>query len=337
MQIGSLFWQSRALYVAAKLDIASVLGDQQLSADMIASSISVDEDGLFRLMRMLVAIGVFAEVSPRVFANNALSDCLREGHKNDVRAMVLMHNSPEMSSPWFQTLEAGIRTGRVPFHLAHGADLFEYMSDHADFDRLFAQAMDRVEALAGTDVIADAFDWSQFDRVIDIGGSKGAKALAILNKHPHLSALVIDRPQVVAEAIAYWGDKLDENLRSRIQFGSRDIREQVPQAQSGKDIYMLNAVLHGLGDKECASVLTNVRDACGQTNARIMINEIILPETGADLPGASFDMQMYIGTQGRERTRAEFGALFELSGLVWIEEIRTRSFASVMLLAVNPA
>ncbi len=40
MQIGSAFWQSRALYVAARLDIATVLGDQQLTAEKIAAQVS---------------------------------------------------------------------------------------------------------------------------------------------------------------------------------------------------------------------------------------------------------------------------------------------------------
>ena len=37
MQIGSAFWQSRALYVAARLDVATRLGDRHLTADEIAA------------------------------------------------------------------------------------------------------------------------------------------------------------------------------------------------------------------------------------------------------------------------------------------------------------
>ena len=56
---------------------------------------------------MLAAMGIFEEVSPRVFRNNKLSDCLREGNPQNVRAMILMHNSPEMSRPWYEQLEQG--------------------------------------------------------------------------------------------------------------------------------------------------------------------------------------------------------------------------------------
>lgn len=106
LQIGSLFWQSRTLYLAARLDIASLLADRNLSIQNLAESLAVDPDALYRLMRMLVAMGVFREDSPGKFANNKLSNCLREDSEENVRSMVLMHNSPEMSRPWFEELEA---------------------------------------------------------------------------------------------------------------------------------------------------------------------------------------------------------------------------------------
>jgi hypothetical protein len=39
----------------------------------------------------------------------------------------------------------------------------------------------------------------RFERIIDVGGTRGTKSLAILKHHPNLTALVIDRPQVVKE------------------------------------------------------------------------------------------------------------------------------------------
>lgn len=178
VQIGSAFWQSRALHVAAQLDLATVLGDERLTADEIATRVSAHPDAIYRLLRMLTAIGVFEEVSPRVFGNNALSAYLREDNPKNVRAMILMHNSQEMSRPWYEQLEKAVRSGDVPFQLTHGQQLYEYMDTHPDFDALFSRPMDSVEALTG-DSFATDFDWGRFDRVIDLGGSKGSKSIAI--------------------------------------------------------------------------------------------------------------------------------------------------------------
>jgi hypothetical protein len=172
MQIGSAFWQSRALYVAARLDIATVLGDDILAADEIAGRVSAHPDATFRLLRMLAAMGVFKEHSPRRFSNNKLSNFLRTDNPRNVRAMTLMHNSEAMSRPWYEQFEQGVRSGGVPFELAHGEPLFGYMDTHAELDALFAAAMDAVETLVG-DSFATDFDWGRFERVIDVGGSKG--------------------------------------------------------------------------------------------------------------------------------------------------------------------
>lgn len=144
MQIGSAFWQSRTLYVAARLDIATMLADETLSAEEIASRIQTKSDATYRLLRLLAAMGIFTEVSPRVFRNNKLSDCLREGNPQNVRAMILMHNSSEMSRPWYEQLEQAVRGGDIPFRLTHGQELFPYLDDHPEFDSLFSRAMDSV-------------------------------------------------------------------------------------------------------------------------------------------------------------------------------------------------
>ena len=123
VQISTSYWQSRVLYVAAKLDIATVLADEELTAEELATRVHAHPDAIYRLLRMLAAMGVFVEVSPHVFRNNKLSNCLREGYPQSVRAMILMHNSPELSQPWFEKLEQGLRDGEVAFSLAHGQDL----------------------------------------------------------------------------------------------------------------------------------------------------------------------------------------------------------------------
>lgn len=334
IQIGSAFWQSRVLYVAASLNIASVLGDGQLAADDIAARIPAQADAVYRLLRMLAAMGVFEEVSPRIFKNNALSAYLRDDHPNTVKAMILMHNSVEMSKPWYQQLEQGIRTGEVPFQVAHGRELYAYMDDHAEFDALFSRAMDSVEALTG-DSFATEFDWGQFDRIIDVGGSKGSKSIAILKRHPHLTALVFDREQVIQAAATYWIDKESPDLLSRLSFQSGDLLDSVPAAKNGKDIYLLSAVLHGLGDEDCIKALRNVAAAGSGTGARIAVMELVVSEAKADISSAACDMQMFMATRGRERTLSEWKSLFDQSGVTLDEQVSLKPIGKILVLSLN--
>jgi len=333
MQIGSAFWQSRALYVATQLDIASVLGDVELDATDIGVRVSAHPDATWRLLRMLAAMGVFEETAPRTFRNNKLSAFLRKDNPKNVRAMILMHNSEAMSRPWFEQLERGVREGEPPFRLAHGQELFAFLDHHADFDALFSQAMDSVEALTG-DAFATDFDWGRFGRIIDVGGSRGAKSLAILKRHPHLTALIVDRAQVIEEAKRYWAAHEMSGVE-RLHFQAGDLLTSVPAAQSDKDVYLLSAVLHGFDDDTCVTALRQLASASAGSGARVVLLEMVLPETHADLAGTSFDMQMFMGTRGRERTLAEWNALFGRSGFALEERVGLRSLGDILVLLPN--
>ncbi len=331
IQIGSAFWQSCALHVAVRLDLASALGDELLSVEVIAARVVAQPDAVCRLLRMLTSIGVFGEVSPRIFQNNTLSAYLREDNPKNVRAMILMHNSVEMSRPWYEQLEQGVRSGDVPFQLSHGSELYPYMDDHAEFDSLFARAMDSVEALTGDSFAAD-FDWGRFNRIIDVGGSKGSKSLAILKRHSHLTALVFDRNQVIQTAAIYWTDKESPALLSRLSYQAGNLLESVPEAKDDKDIYLLSAVLHGMDDENCVKVLRNLTAASAGAGARIAIMEVVVSELNADFSSAAFDMQMFMGTKGRERTLPEWQNLFDQSGWVLEEEVGLQSIGKILVL-----
>jgi hypothetical protein len=331
VQIGSAFWQSCALHAATRLDIATVLGDDTLDADEIAHRVSAQPDATYRLLRMLAALGVFEETAPRRFRNNRLSTCLREDDPHSVRAMILMHNSAAMSRPWYEHLEQGIRGGGVPFELTHDETLVGYMDTHPDFDALFSSAMDSVEALAG-DSFATDFDWGRFARVIDVGGSKGSKALAILKRHPHLKALVTDRAGIIAGARAYWNGREDAALLARMEFQAGDVLEAVPAARDEGDIYLLSAVLHGFDDGAAVRALGTLAAATAGTGARIALLEMVLPEAGADFAAAAFDMQMFMGTGGRERTLEQWQGLFRHGGVVLEEVVSLQSFGKLLVL-----
>jgi len=330
VQIGSAYWQSRALFAAARLDVATALGTASLSAEELASRVGANVDALGRLMRFLAAMGIFKETAAMVFRNNKLSSGLRGDVPQSMRAMILMHNSEAMSRPWFEQLEAGVRSGTPPFRLSHGEDLFDYMDHHADFDRLFSQAMDSVESLAG-DGFATDLDWSRFDRIIDVGGSRGTKALAILRRYPKLSALVVDRPQVVEEARRYWANHHADGV-DRLLFQAGDLLRTIPAATGPKDIYLLSAVLHGFDDATCVRALQKLREAIGSSGAGAAVLEMIVPETGADIASTSIDMQMFVGSRGRERTLTEWQSVIQGSGMTLEEVVRLRSLGSILIL-----
>jgi hypothetical protein len=330
IQMGSAYWQSRALYVAAELGVADALGDGEKSSSELAAELGAQEGHLYRLLRMLASLGVFCESGERRFSNSKLSACLRRDHPQSVRAMILMHNSLEMSRPWFESLGPAIRSGDTPFVLSHGEELFAYMDSHPAFDALFTEAMEAVEGLTGTDYLQD-FDWGRFDRLIDVGGSNGKKSIAILQQQPQLRALVFDRPQVVAGAADYWRSKVTPQLMQRLEFDGGDMLQAIPPAESDNDLYLFVAVFHSMDDETAGQVLANLRTACNGYQPTIVIADMVAAAQNIDPTTASFDMQMLMGTRGRERTLVEWQALLQGSGFELREVVAVRTFARLLV------
>jgi len=330
IQMGSAFWQSRALATAAELGVADTLGDAEMSSAELAAELHLHEDHLYRLLRMLASSGVFEERMERRFLNNRLSACLRRDHPRSVRAIILMHNAPEMSRPWFESFTPAVRSGEVPFVLTHGQELFPYMDNHPQLDALFTEAMEAVEGLTGSDYLRD-FDWSRFDRLIDVGGSNGRKSIAILQQTPQLRALVFDRPPVVADATNYWRDKVSPSLLERIEFRGGDIFEAIPPARSDNDLYLFVAVFHGMGDEEVKRVLGNLKFACGDHRPTLVIADAVARVHKIDPTIASLDLQMLVNTRGRERTLSEWRQLLAATGFDIQEVVDVRAFARFLV------
>lgn len=335
MQIGSLFWQSRALYVATKLGLADVIGDGQKNTKEISEELQLNEDHLYRLMRMLGSMSIFDETSPRVFRNCKTSAFLRADNPKNVRAMILMHNSPEMTKPWMESLEQSMHDGEVPFEKSHGVDFFSYMDQNKAFDLLFSEAMDAVENLTGN-VFLEDFNWGAFDRIIDVGGSKGSKSVSILKLFPKLKAVVFDRPQIIEEANTFWNEKIDDQVLARFDFQAGNMFESLPVSISDNDLYVFFAIFHSLSDEQAKQVLANLKLAIGVNKPYVLIADTVAEETHVNQTVAAFDMQMLIGTRGRERTLGEWKQLLNSCGFEITEVIDIRTFANFIIARPSP-
>lgn len=332
MQIGSLFWQSRALNLTVKLGIADHLSNTEISSKEIADRLNLFEPHLYRLMRFMAALGVFKEASHRNFVHSKLSRSLVKGSPNNVCDMILLHNSIEMTQPWMDALEKSMSSGAVPFAECHGSDMFSYLGEHHKLDNLFSNAMNTVEALTGLEYLQD-FSWGSFSHIFDLGGSKGSKSLSILANHPQLTATIFDRPEVVKDAKLSWKNKVNKDILDRIDYIGGDLfTSPLPAPASDTDAYLLIAVFHLLCDEDAATLIRRICGAMGNINSTIIIADMVLPETGASITEASFDMQMLMGTNGGERTAEQWAQVFKLANVYLLESVSIQSFGKMLVL-----
>jgi hypothetical protein len=213
-------------------------------------------------------------------------------------------------SDWMQdlwhALADTLRTGKTGFELAHGCGSWKYFADHPEARRDFDEAMVN---LCATDAPAFArgVDFSTVKRVCDVGGVRGTLLARVLAQHPHLEGVLFDDPLAVDQArpmFDMWG------VAARVQLVGGDFFVSVP---AGCDIYFLRQVIHDFDDQQATQILSTVRSAM-QPGQRVLIYEMLRPESVSQHPVFSLDLMMMVADRGRERTRAEMQALLTQCG-----------------------
>ena len=81
------FWNSQAVYAAAKLDLGGLLKDGPRNAEELAQATGTHALSLYRMLRMLAASGVFHEDAERRFSLTPVGECLRDDVPGSLRAM----------------------------------------------------------------------------------------------------------------------------------------------------------------------------------------------------------------------------------------------------------
>jgi hypothetical protein len=299
---------TKALGVAAELGVADVLGDARRTAAELAATLRVDADALERLLRYLVGRGIFGRGRDGRYRNNRASSLLRDDGPDSLRPWARFFGAPWHVAIW-NHLDHSVRTGGAAAGEALGSEFWRYLTEvDTDAGRVFDDALEAASRLQ-QDVVAHTYAWPAGSKVCDVGGGTGSLLAAILAANPGCSGVLFDLPVVVAKA----GPVLERaGVAARVEIAGGDFFDAVPE---GCDRYVLEAVVHDWDDDACVRILTRCRDALAP-GGRILVLEQTLPEHDGDDLARALDLEMLVDTgRGRERTRAEFEALFARAGL----------------------
>lgn len=322
---GSLVTQ--LVTVVAELGVADLVADRPRPVAELAASTDTDPDALYRVLRTLAGQGVFTEVTARTFGLTPLAATLRTGGSGSLRDYARFCGLPERQRA-FAELGYSVRTGHASFEYANGIDWWSHLAANPQHDALFNDVMGYLARRFHTAVI-EAYDLSDVCRLVDVGGGHGHLVAAIARRYPGLSAVVFDQPHVVAGAEAVLADA---GVGDRVGLVGGDFFDSVP---AGGDVYVLSMVLHDWNDVEAAAILSNVRAAMDPAG-RILVIDTVIPDGDVAHFGKLMDIVMMVFQTGRERTEAEFAALFESAGLHHAETKATASPSSVIVATPAP-
>src|SRR5512140_1639045 len=111
MQMSTGFMVSSALYPVTKLAIADLVAEAPQSVSKLAEATGANEDALYRVLRALSSIGIFAEVSPRSFGLTPSANLLRSDVTGNMRELVLWMTNEFHFKVWGQ-LTHSVLTGQ---------------------------------------------------------------------------------------------------------------------------------------------------------------------------------------------------------------------------------
>jgi hypothetical protein len=295
--------------VAVKLGVADVLGSDALAAEAIARAVDVRAPLLRRVLRALVAAGVFTELEDGRFANNDAAAALRADAPGRIRDVVI--NFGEEMYRSFGELLHTVRTGETAFDAVYGAPLFEYYAANPEAEasaaaRMLARTLPAASEFARSDLLRDA------RTLVDVGGGTGTLLAQVLSRRPEIRGVLLERPGMLALAGRYLSD---QGVADRCELVEGDFFASVP---AGGDVYVLKSVLHDWDDDRCVAILQACRTAMDES-ARLAIIEVLLPDrmtpSGPTLSAALLDLIMLAYAGGRERTEPEFTQLLGRAGL----------------------
>ena len=300
------YFSSRALYAAAALDVAGALGGGARNIDELARATGAHAPSLYRVLRVLVSSGIFAEGDDGRISNTPLSELLRADVPGSLRDLVLLFGDETSWRSWEGILHA-VRTGEAPFEHLYGERFFDYLQGHPDTAAMFDRAMASASSSTNAAVI-EAFDFSGLGTLVDVAGGVGSALCSILKATPGLRGIVFDLPHVGERAQAFIAAQA---LADRCEFTGGSFFDSVP---SGAGAYFMKHILHDWGDEECARILAACHKAMGE-KARLLICERIVPAGNEPSSAKLIDLHMMMTNHGgRERTERQYRTLLMTAG-----------------------
>ena len=302
------FWSACAVATAARLGVADALANGPRSAAEIAGELGLDAGALFRLLRALAALGLTVKHGGGRFGLTPLGERLRSDIPGSQRALIASELDTAHYLPWGR-LEDSLRTGQPVFEKVFGMKAWEYYRDQNPAEgRLFSANMTAMSQIETEGILA-AYSFEDARCIVDVGGAHGAFLAAALRQAPGARGILFDQAQVVAAA----GVVLEQfGVAHRVSRIAGDFFGTIPD---GGDVYLLKHILHDWSDADCLRILRQVREAMSPAG-RVVVAELPLPEEGeASVMGVMLDLNMLVMLGGKERTAAEYEALFGESDL----------------------
>lgn len=300
MQTATGFWASKVLLTAVELDLFTTLGEGSLTAEQLGQDLGLHPRGTYDFFDALVALKFLdrdGDGPEGRYKNTSDTDVFL-----NKKSPAYIGGLPEMLNSrlfgFWNDLGTALKTGKPQNEVKHnGKPMFEELySNHARLGE-FLDAMTGFQA-ANFQRLAEAFDFSQYKSVSDIGGALALLSRTIGACHPHLIFSSFDLPEVSPHA----QEHVDAaGMGDRIKMVSGDFfADDLPKA----DVVTMGNILHDWNLEKKKILIRKAYDALHEGGAFIAIENVIDDARRENAFGLLMSLNMLI----------EFGDAFDYTG-----------------------
>src|SRR5215831_1224963 len=322
--LGLGFMAARTLHVALELRLFTHLAAGAQTLTQVAHALGLAERATGRLLDACAALGL-VRATDSGFRNTPLTHkYLVEGRPTFIGSYLQMFDA--LGYHRWEQMGTALRQDGPVDNIHHP---YAHLANDAEAARLFSAAQHAGSRSLGQ-ALAGRIDFTPFTCLLDLGGGSGAYTVEILQRYPHLRAIIFDVPQVsrLAEEVMR-----QEGLAQRVQTLAGDYehdalarlrRRRAKPFPHGPDVVLWSGNLHASSPESCLSVLTRLR-ALLPPAGMLLIHDYLLDDThtGPLIPALLALHLTLVSEHGQVYSGAELRALLARARF---EEVRIEPF-----------
>lgn len=291
----------RAWALSEDLGLYELFREGPASIEQVCARTNLQKRPVAALLAANACIGILGVREGQYFLYDSLREFVLEGGKARWRPKIPAPGEDQNYDVWKQAVLSGQPvTGEEPPWIAH--------PHQAPGVTAFAPGRQGWRSLWGG-ALAEAFDFSPYRLVVDLGGATGGVLVGLASCYPDLQGVVMDLPYSQESAAA----ALQESgVGDRVRFQAGDFfASPYPE---GAEVYFMSHILHDWDDEHCLLLLRRCYEAL-PAGGPVIVMEFLLDEDKAGRLLAVFQwFGLLGGTLGDQRTGGEITALMAQVG-----------------------
>jgi len=315
-------WISQALGTVVEIGVPDRLAKGARRCADLARESGVSEDGLYRVLRALASVGVFAESVDRRFKLTPMGQLLRSDHPESVAGYARFTAHDSTWRPWGQ-LAYSVKTEMPAFDQVFGVPVFEYFAKNPSAAAVFDAGMTSISTTEAR-ATSNAYDFKGIGTLMDVAGGHGLLLATILRRHKSIRGVLFDLPHVAAGAAETFKRA---GIADRVRIDNGDFFKALP---SGADAIIMKHIIHDWDDDSATRILQSCHRALAP-RGKVLIVDAVVPVGNAPHFGKLLDLEMLVlSPRGRERTKREFARLLDGAGFRLARVIATGGPLSIV-------